>query len=125
MRLRKLLILVSLLSILVSCGDNKKDIKTRVINMYRNAPKVDLESGDVSYQAELANSYCRSVITKDPKLTKYFTKFFEKLKAEKPTAFGVTIENANYCGLLFTMWLDDELDFTDEEYEIIKRMSFK
>ena len=49
MRLRKLLILVSLLSILVSCGDNKKDIKTRVIKMYSNAPKVDLESGDVNY----------------------------------------------------------------------------
>lgn len=93
--------------------------------MYSNAPKVDLESGDVNYQVESANNYCRSVVAKDPKLTDFFTKFFKKLKADHPTAFGLTIENANYCGLLFTMWLDDELDFTDEEYEIVKRMSFK
>jgi len=127
MRLRKLLILVSLLPILVSCrgSNNKKDIKNRVIKMYRNAPIVNLEYGDVNYQVESANSYCRSVVAKDPILTDFFTKFFEKKKADNTAAFGLTIENANYCGLLFTMWLDDELDFTDQEYEIVKRMSFK
>ena len=94
--------------------------------MYRDAPKVDVESVDFNYQVESVNSYCRSAVAKDPVLTDFFIKFCEKKRKDNPAAFfGVTIENANYCGLLFTMWLDDELGFTDEEYEIVKRMSFK